>query len=131
MNDHKETQEWLTKAEHDFEGAVDLSRRRKKPLPDLVCYHCQQAAEKYLKSILIFNAKAFPKTHDLIILLEMCLQFSSGLEMHRELFEILNPYSAQFRYPGEEVRQEEARGAVKAMKEIRTIVRTLFPPDVL
>ncbi len=33
--------EWTDKTEADYKGAVDLSRRRKEPLPDLVCYHCQ------------------------------------------------------------------------------------------
>lgn len=34
------TAEWVSKAEADYDGAVALARRRKKPLPDLVCFHC-------------------------------------------------------------------------------------------
>jgi hypothetical protein len=33
----EEVKEWLRKAEQDYAGAVVLSRRRKEPLPDLVC----------------------------------------------------------------------------------------------
>lgn len=127
MRELAEVKEWIKKAENDFEGALALSRRRKHPLPDLVCFHCQQAAEKYLKAYLIFNEAAFPKTHDLILLLELCMQFDNTLEIHRELFEILNPYSVQFRYPGEEAHMNEAKQAVKAMKAIRTIFSKLLP----
>ncbi len=45
MQSPDEIREWIEKAENDFEGALDLSRRRKNPLPDLVCFHCQQSAE--------------------------------------------------------------------------------------
>ncbi len=56
------TRDWVQKAEHDFLAAVDLGRRRKKPLHDMVCFHCQQAAEKYLKARLEEAAIHFPKT---------------------------------------------------------------------
>jgi len=127
MRDLAEVQEWIRKAENDFEGALDLARRRKHPLPDLVCFHCQQAAEKYLKAVLIRNEQTFPKTHDLILLFELCLRFAPTLEVHRELFEILNPYSVQFHYPGEETTVNEARTAVRAMREIRALLTQLLP----
>ena len=42
--------DWVDKAEDDWKAAVDLDRRRRDPLPDPVCFHCQQCAEKYLKA---------------------------------------------------------------------------------
>jgi HEPN domain-containing protein len=51
MSDPDEAQEWFDKAEEDFDGAASLSRRRKKPLPSLVCFHAQQCAEKYLEML--------------------------------------------------------------------------------
>ena len=39
MLDLEEVREWIKKAEDDFEGALHLLRRRKKHLPDLVCFH--------------------------------------------------------------------------------------------
>src|SRR6266446_2136200 len=41
------TREWMAKAEEDFLAATDLALRRKRPVWDAVCFHCQQAAEKY------------------------------------------------------------------------------------
>jgi hypothetical protein len=46
------TRDWITKAEHDHLAAADLARRRKLPLHDMVCFHCQQSAEMYLKACL-------------------------------------------------------------------------------
>jgi predicted nucleotidyltransferase len=42
----------ITKAEHDHLTAVDLARRRKPPLQDMVRFHIQQAAGKYLNACL-------------------------------------------------------------------------------
>jgi len=131
MDKLDEVKEWINKAEADFEGAMHLARRRKKPLPDLVCFHCQQCAEKYLKAYLIFSKTPFPKTHDLLLLLELSVQFQPTLELHRELFEYLNPYSVQFRYPGEESDIEEAKLALATLKKIRKMMREYFSDDTI
>lgn len=55
------TRDWIAKAEADYLAAVDLARRRKLPLHDMVCFHCQQSAEKYLKARLEEGALHFPK----------------------------------------------------------------------
>ena len=53
-------QEWIAKAEEDFLTAKALMRRRKRPLPNSVCFHCHQCAEKYLKSALAHRKKSIP-----------------------------------------------------------------------
>jgi HEPN domain-containing protein len=45
------TREWLRKAEDDYLAARKLAKGG-DPLPDQVCFHCQQSAEKLLKAIL-------------------------------------------------------------------------------
>jgi HEPN domain-containing protein len=43
------------------------------PLPiEIVCYHCQQSAEKALKAILAYHEETILKTHDLKRLLDLC-----------------------------------------------------------
>jgi len=128
MLDPEEVKNWLQKAENDFQGALDLSRRRKRPLPDLVCFHCQQAVEKYMKALLVYNEIGFPKTHDLLMLLTLIQPANPQLTLHREWFEILNPYSVQFRYPGDQTNNDEARLAIKTVKKIRKLLLNLFPP---
>jgi len=100
-------------------------------LPDLVCFHCQQAAEKFLKAFLICQKTPFAKTHDLLALLELCTKHHPEFELRSELFEVLNPYSVRFRYPGEEATAEEARLAIKTIKKIAVFMRDLFPRELL
>lgn len=130
MLDPQEVVNWLKKAEHDFEGAVTLSRKRKHPLSDLVCFHCQQAAEKYLKAFLIFSETPFPKTHDLLLLLELAIKHQKELQLHRDLFEYLNPYSVHYRYPSEETTPDEATKAVIVIKKIRRIFHHILPASL-
>ena len=40
---------WVRKAEDDLVGARSLARA-KPSLNDLICFHCQQSAEKYLSA---------------------------------------------------------------------------------
>jgi len=35
-------EEWIYKAEEDFESALYLVKKPKKPIPDIVCFHSQQ-----------------------------------------------------------------------------------------
>ncbi len=46
------TVEWINKAEADLLTARREYRARKKPNFDAVCFHAQQAVEKYLKAVL-------------------------------------------------------------------------------
>ncbi|ODS33726.1 MAG: hypothetical protein SCARUB_01163 [Candidatus Scalindua rubra] len=41
MKERPDVLEWCTKAENEFKAACYLAERKKDPLPDLVCYHCQ------------------------------------------------------------------------------------------
>ncbi len=116
-------EEWLAKAEEDYGGAIDLARKRKEPRPNLVCFHGQQAAEKYLKAFLVRHKIEFPKTHDLRSLANQCAQIDGTFAMIEKSLLTLTYYAVDFRYPGENATVEEAREAVDAMKEVRKFVR--------
>ncbi len=121
MNDYLE--EWIKKAEEDFEVATVLARKRKLPTPDAVCFHCQQCCEKYLKAFLVKHQITFPKTHDLLRLQTLCLTVDSSFTLINDLLEELNPYSVEFRYPGEFATPDEASIAFGAMKNVREFIR--------
>lgn len=62
---------WLSLAETDYGVAVHLFRAyHPKPL-EIICYHCQQAAEKAVKAIIVLAGSqgGLPKRHDLYLLL--------------------------------------------------------------
>jgi HEPN domain-containing protein len=91
---------WVRKAEHDFRGAVDLHGIR-PPLHHLVCFHCQQCVEKYLKALLEEQSLSVPKTHDLLRLLTELLPHYPVLSRLRRGLAILTDYAVDVRYPDE------------------------------
>jgi len=116
--------EWVEKAEGDFQSAQRELRARKAPNYDAACFHSQQCAEKYLKAFLVHHNLPFRPIHDLEVLLGLIVPVSSEFELVRDLLLLLNDYAVDFRYPGESATKDEARAAVKAMRTVRTFVRS-------
>ncbi len=116
--------EWVGKAEEDYEVAITLVRKRKRPTPNAVCFHCQQCAEKYLKAFLVRHQVAFPKIHDLRELRRLSVVVDPTIDLITDLLIRLAPYAVEFCYPGEDATVEEAKDAARAVKEIRRFVRS-------
>ena len=67
---NRRTAEWVEKAEEDFLVAQSLAAQA-RPRRSIVSFHCQQAAEKYVKALLQELGLAVPRTHDLEHLLDL------------------------------------------------------------
>ena len=117
------TVEWVAKAEADYQGAIALQRKRKAPLPDLVCFHCQQSAEKYLKAFLQESAIVFPKTHILVDLLGLAVSIDASLTALQSDLLPLEDYAVKFRYPGMDTTVVQAAAAIQAVRQIRRTIR--------
>ena len=117
------TAEWLAKAEEDYSVATGLLRRRKVPA-DSICFHAQQAAEKYLKAVLQEHGVRFGKTHDLEGLLRLCSTVLPPLTLLVPDAELLNDYAVRYRYPGIDATKKQAGLAAKAAGHVR---RTVLP----
>jgi HEPN domain-containing protein len=118
---------WIKKAEEDFNGATRLSRHSKPSMHNLVCFHAQQCAEKYLKAYLTAINKPFEFRHQLEkLLLPLCSEHDRSFEMLREIVRRLDAYSVDFRYPGADADRVEARMALKAARQVRAFVRERF-----
>jgi len=115
--------EWIGKAEDDYKAAVALNRRRREPLPDIVCYHCQQSAEKYLKAYLISRSVVPPWTHDLADLLALCQGYDPTLSVLDPQAQYLRRYAVLIRYPGLAATVADARDALLALRRIRRVLR--------
>jgi len=120
------TRDWLKKAESDWLAASALSRRRKIPLHDQVCFHCQQSAEKYLKARLEEAGLVSPKTHDLEKLLGLVVGVEPLWSALRPSLKRLTDYAVSFRYPGNEATGQEAKTAITDCKTVRKEVRLAF-----
>ena len=118
------TAEWLTKAEEDYSVATGLLRRRKVPA-DSICFHSQQAAEKFLKAVLQEQGIRFGKTHDLEGLLRLCTTPFPQLTLLVSDAQLLNDYAVRYRYPGIDATKKQAGLAAKAAGRIRRAVMSL------
>lgn len=62
---------WITVARNDLEVAKHLNKTfYPKPL-EIICYHCQQAAEKAVKGLIVSKGcqGGLPKIHDISFLM--------------------------------------------------------------
>jgi HEPN domain-containing protein len=114
--------EWLNKADADYETALLLYKKKKKNIYYIIAFHCQQAIEKYLKALLICDKIDFPKTHDLIRLLDLIKTKDSFLNGIRKELNLLNPFAVGFRYPGENIESGDLIKIVKITKKLAALL---------
>ncbi|MDQ1266758.1 MAG: hypothetical protein QG635_1910 [Bacteroidota bacterium] len=88
---------WLIKAENDMKTASQLFDA-KEIITDTICFHCQQAAEKYLKAYLVSKNIEPDKTHKLEILLTKCMEFEPAFEDIKDV-RYITEYAVELRYP--------------------------------
>ncbi len=90
--------EWLAKADGDFEFArVNLEEG--KNFFSQICFHFQQAAEKYLKAFIVAKELEFRKIHDLGTLLKMTSSVDASLNGLRDDCDYLSAFYIEARYP--------------------------------
>ncbi len=115
-------QQWLTKAEDDFDAAETLLAQRR--LLWIVAFHAQQAAEKYIKAFLTEHQIEFPKTHRMEELLSLVARRDPKLADSLFPAAALNPYGADIRYPGDipDLTLETASQALNRAAEVRAAI---------
>jgi HEPN domain-containing protein len=92
-------QQWISKAMED-KLAIQHLTENSIIAPSVVCFHCQQMAEKYLKAYLIFHGKEIIKTHDIEFLLTECAEIDSEFSKIDPMN--LSDFGVSVRYPGEQ-----------------------------
>lgn len=121
----KTTREWVGKAEDDYQLASE-GARLSRPFHDQVCFHCQQAAEKYLKAVLEQLSLSVPKTHDLERLLGALLPHHPTLGPLRRGLQFLTNFSVAIRYPGEKASKRQAASALRWAGKVRDACRSVL-----
>ena len=121
---------WLAKAEED----IQLARRAldpEAPLTAGACFHCQQAAEKYLKAVLVQLNIEFPRTHDLAELVRLVASEFPEVSHLREKADLLSEYAVEIRYPDAAYTpsETEAREALEAAMDIKGFCLTRLDPS--
>jgi len=117
------TREWVEKVENDFLAASQLLRQRKDVTSDVACFLCQQCLEKYFKPRLVEAGVAFPRTHDLLVLLNLCATVEPLWLAYARMVDAMSDYAVDFRYPGHSTTMAEARQALKDCHVLRAEAR--------
>ncbi|HWF44086.1 MAG TPA: HEPN domain-containing protein [Candidatus Kapabacteria bacterium] len=116
---------WIKKAEEDWLCIRNELGSAEKPW-SVICFHAQQAAEKYLKAFLVFKGVSPERVHDLAMLLERCLAYDPSLDVLLDDCRSLTDFAIDARYPPEFFEQDEevnAREAVEAARRITDAIR--------
>jgi len=114
---------WVHKAEIDL-GVAEYLLQEGSAFPSVIAFHCQQAAEKYLKAFLARHEVEFPKTHDLEEILDLVAVINAELATSLRAVEVLTPFGVEIRYPGDrpDAMPEEARVAVALAQRVRDAI---------
>jgi HEPN domain-containing protein len=115
--------EWLNFAEADFDSAKILNDAHRKH-NEIICYHCQQAVEKYLKGFLCYSGLIPPKIHVLETLCALCSNFNPAFNEIAKDCAYLSQFAVHARYPFEMTTSD--LNTEKALK-ISEKIRNFFP----
>jgi HEPN domain-containing protein len=115
---------WAEKAEHDL-SAIRTLAAAPDALWDIVVFHAQQAAEKYLKAVLVDHDRVVPRIHDLERLLDLCLQLDASLPSLSTECRRLTQLGFASRYPDspEEPSERDGREAMDLADRICNAIR--------
>lgn len=121
---------WFAKGDSDMRSAralLDLS----PPETESAAFHCQQAAEKYLKGLLAQNGEEIPRIHDLSVLVDLASDHQPSLENLEDAAELLVPFAVAARYPFTyaEPDAEEAEEAFDAATTFRDAIEPYVDLD--
>jgi len=114
-----EALDWYRFARMDFQSAITLDEHsRPKPL-EIICYLSEQYVEKMLKGFLVVHSQNPPKTHDLPLLCDMCIEFDKRFSELSEISEFLTLFGVQPRYPNEiEILDEDKNRALRYIQGV-------------
>ena len=130
MVDSSIVREWFDKADEDFEFAR-MNLEEKKTFFAQICFHFQQAAEKYLKAYIIAHTLEFRKIHELPMLLKTCMVNDASLNKLKDDCEYLTVYYVETRYPVHwptNFSDRETQKAFRSASRIRSLSKEKLEP---
>ncbi|MDQ6608234.1 MAG: HEPN domain-containing protein [Bacteroidota bacterium] len=114
---------WFAVAEKDLQVAEVLILQSLWAY-DILCFHCHQCVEKYLKALLVYYDVEPPKVHDVRQLLAMLLPLDEEVLSLQDAVD-LNDYAVRYRYPDHlEIDDKQiALRAISLAKEVESFVK--------
>jgi len=117
-----ETQELVDLAEGDW-AAAQWQRQAPSLVPHVVCFLAQQSAEKYMKAFLEEHSISYPRTHDLVELLDLSGNLLPELQPFRAELAALTQYAVLPRYRSVALTQQEVDEALRIAERVRAVIR--------
>ena len=122
---------WLRKAQRDLAVAQKIG----SDFPDIAIYHCQQGAEKALKSYLVLHDRDPGNTHNINTLIQEASAFKPELKTELKEAGFLTQYNQTYRYPGNPIEDfnpspGELNKAFRIAKAVYTSVLKAMPPEI-
>jgi HEPN domain-containing protein len=123
MDKAEEVRQWFAIADSDLSVSEHLLAAH-NPRPDeIICFHCQQAGEKYLKGYLRIHDVEFPKIHDLVAIRKLCEKVYADFSRLAIHTQFLTQYGVLPKYPSElQMLPEDAETAIRYAREIKAFV---------
>ena len=115
-----EVPRWLVWAQIDYLCAHNMAEAFYPAPMEIICYHCQQCAEKALKGFAIANGWTLNKSHDIEFLIEQCKVYDPSFTQFYDNAPRLSMYAVLTRYPDStiEITKPEMKKALSSSKEI-------------
>ena len=123
MADPRLIKEWLDKADEDLQFSISIIED--STFYAQICFHFHQAAEKYLKAVVIAFDLEFKRIHDLPVLLKACLQKDPGISVLEDDCKLLNRFYVDTRYPVHWPTRYSKEEAIKAKAAAQRIHDTV------
>jgi len=122
MDNRALAKEWFDIAALDLSSAIYLQNMHPVPV-EIICYHCQQSSEKYLKGFLALKGHDIVKTHDLLLLNKLCCQYDAEFVTIEEQCLRLTDYGVNIRYPYPmDLNIDDLKLALKDAKKIQAFI---------
>jgi len=121
-------EDWRILAERDLTVA-DFLANTMRPVPtEIIAFHCQQAAEKYLKGALVILGEEPPYIHDLDDLCSLAEKHKASFVSISSLCTIITQFSVQPRYDrGTDLSEEDMRIVLAHTKTIKDFLQKEIP----
>jgi HEPN domain-containing protein len=116
--------QWIVKADSDMKIGMGETVTQ-NPATDMICFHMQQCAEKYLKAYLVYSSVQPPRTHDIDTLLAECAKIDDTFNTLDDVA-FLSSYAVGSRYPDEFYIPdlEETRNACDKARMVKEFILT-------
>lgn len=117
-------QKWIHSAENNLASAEHLAQTMDRNSFRMIWRHCHQAAEKYLKALIISKHRNPPNMKNLLKPLEICEEYAKIelTEIYRECERLTDYDVGEHEYDSDDMKDNVTGQALKDIEKIRYFV---------